>query len=662
MAASRKPPRVRANHQDFQLRNLRIIEPNEVTHLGDTGVETDSRMPPKVTSELLRQLRQAMRNSEYVTEPIQAYIIPSGDAHQSEYIAPCDCRRAFVSGFDGSAGTAIITEEHAAMWTDGRYFLQAAKQMDSNWTLMKMGLKDTPTQEDWLVSVLPEGSRVGVDPLIIPTDYWKKMAKVLRSAGHHLIPVKENLVDKIWTDRPERPCKPLLTLGVDYTGISWKDKVADLRLKMAERNVMWFVVTALDEIAWLFNLRGSDVEHNPVFFSYAIIGLETIMLFIDGDRIDAPSVKEHLLLDLGLEAEYRIQVHPYKSILSELKALCADLSPREKVWVSDKASYAVSETIPKDHRCCMPYTPICIAKAVKNSAESEGMRRAHIKDAVALCELFNWLEKEVPKGGVTEISAADKAEEFRRQQADFVDLSFPTISSTGPNGAIIHYAPVPETNRTLSLDEVYLIDSGAQYKDGTTDVTRTMHFGTPTAYEKECFTYVLKGHIAVSAAVFPTGTKGHLLDSFARSALWDSGLDYLHGTGHGVGSFLNVHEGPCGISYKTFSDEPLEAGMIVTDEPGYYEDGAFGIRIENVVLVVPVKTKYNFNNRGSLTFEPLTLVPIQTKMIDVDSLTDKEELWNGILPARSLFCLFQLTGWLRCKGMKPHRCEQELLA
>ncbi|ELV14030.1 Xaa-Pro aminopeptidase 1, partial [Tupaia chinensis] len=575
---------LRANHQDFQLRNLRIIEPHEVTHSGDTRVETDNGMAPKVTSELLRQLRQAMRNSEYVIEPIQAYIIPSGDAHQSEYIAPCDCRRAFVSGFDGSAGTAIITEDHAAMWTDGRYFLQAAKQMDSNWTLMKMGLKDTPTQEDWLVSVLPEGSRVGVDPLIIPTDYWKKMAKVLRSAGHHLIPVKENLVDKIWTDRPERPCKPLLTLGLDYTGISWKEKVADLRLKMAERNVVWFVVTALDEIAWLFNLRGSDVEHNPVFFSYAILGLETIMLFIDGERIDAPSVKEHLLLDLGQEAEFRIQVLPYKSILSELKALCANLSPREKVWVSDKASYAVSEAIPKDHRCCMPYTPICIAKAVKNSAESEGMRRAH-----------------VPKGGVTEISAADKAEEFRRQQADFVDLSFPTISSTGPNGAIIHYAPVPETNRTLSLNEVYLIDSGAQYKDGTTDVTRTMHFGTPTAYEKECFTYVLKGHIAVSAAIFPTGTKGHLLDSFARSALWDSGLDYLHGTGHGVGSFLNVHEGPCGISYKTFSDEPLEAGMIVTDEPGYYEDGAFGIRIENVVLVVPVKTKCDWLNSYHLT-------------------------------------------------------------
>uniref|UniRef100_A0A8C0E007 X-prolyl aminopeptidase 1 n=1 Tax=Balaenoptera musculus TaxID=9771 RepID=A0A8C0E007_BALMU len=573
-----------ANYQDFQLKNLRIIEPNEATHSGHPGVETDSRMAPKVTSELLRQLRQAMRNLEYVTEPIQAYIIPSGDAHQKPFSSLCS----------PAVGTAIVTEEHAAMWTDGRYFLQAAKQMDSNWTLMKMGLKDTPTQEDWLVSTT----------CVFSSDYWKKMAK-------------ENLVDKIWTDRPERPCKPLITLGLDYTG-----QVVDLRLKMAERNVVWFVVTALDEIAC--ECSGFTVG---VCYPVSALVLWESVLFIDGDRTDVPSVKEHLLLDLGLEAEYRIQVLPYKSILSELKTLCASLSPREKVWVSDKASYAVSEAIPKDHRCCMPYTPICIAKAVKNSAESEGMRRAHIKDAVALCELFNWLEKEVPKGGVTEISAADKAEEFRRQQADFVDLSFPTISSTGPNGAIIHYAPVPETNRTLSLDEVYLIDSGAQYKDGTTDVTRTMHFGTPTAYEKECFTYVLKGHIAVSAAVFPTGTKGHLLDSFARSALWDSGLDYLHGTGHGVGSFLNVHEGPCGISYKTFSDEPLEAGMIVTDEPGYYEDGAFGIRIENVVLVVPVKTKYNFSNRGSLTFDPLTLVPIQTKMIDVDSLTDKECDW-----------------------------------
>uniref|UniRef100_A0A8C8RK10 Xaa-Pro aminopeptidase 1 n=1 Tax=Pelusios castaneus TaxID=367368 RepID=A0A8C8RK10_9SAUR len=584
-------------------------------------------MSPKITTEVLRQLRQVMKSSRYVAEPLQAYIVPSGDAHQSEYIAPCDCRRAFISGFDGSAGTAIVTEQKAALWTDGRYFLQAAQQMDSNWTLMKMGLKDTPTQEDWLVSVLPEGSKVGVDPFIIPDDQWKRMSKALKSAGHILVPVKENLIDAIWVDRPQRPCKPLMTLGLTYTGLGWKEKITALRAKMVERKVLWLVVTALDEVAWLFNLRGSDVEYNPVFFAYTVIGIDTIRLFINCDRMADPSVREHLLLDSTLDAEFKIQVMPYESILMELQAICVGLSHKEKVWLSDKVSYALTEAIPKVHRYLTPYTPICIAKAVKNAAETEGMRRAHIKDAVALCELFNWLEKEVPKGSVTEISAADKAEEFRSQQYDFVDLSFATISSTGPNGAIIHYKPAPETNRSLSVTEIYLLDSGAQYKDGTTDVTRTMHFGIPSAYEKECFTYVLKGHIAVSAAIFPNGTKGHLLDSFARSALWDCGLDYLHGTGHGVGCFLNVHEGPCGISYKTFADEPLEAGMIVSDEPGYYEDESFGIRIENVVLTIPVKTKYNFSNRGSLTFEPLTLVPIQTKMIDVSLLTQKERDW-----------------------------------
>ncbi|XP_061492045.1 xaa-Pro aminopeptidase 1 isoform X3 [Rhineura floridana] len=554
-------------------------------------------MAPKITTELLRQLRQAMRNSKYVPEPIQAYIVPSGDAHQSEYSAPCDCRREFICGFDGSAGTTIITAQDAAMWTDGRYFLQAAEQMDTNWTLMMM-------------------------------DQWKRMCKVLKSAGHALVPVKDNLIDVIWADRPPRPCKPLMTLGLSYTGMSWKDKITALRGKMAERKALWFVVTALDEVAWLFNLRGSDVEYNPVFFAYAIIGTNTIRLFIDGDRMADPVVREHLLLDSAQDPESSIQVLPYDSILTVLKSICDSLSRHEKVWLSDKASYALTQAIPKDHRYLTPYTPICIAKAVKNASEGEGMRRAHIKDAVALCELFNWLEKEVPKGNITEIIAADKAEEFRRQQKNFVDLSFGTISSTGPNGAIIHYKPTPETNRTLSMNEIYLLDSGAQYKrDGTTDVTRTMHFGTPTAYEKECFTYVLKGHIAVSAAIFPNGTKGHLLDSFARSALWDQGLDYLHGTGHGVGAFLNVHEGPCGISYKTFADEPLEAGMIVSDEPGYYEADSFGIRIENVVIVIPVKTKYNFSNRGSLTFEPLTLVPIQTKMIHVHLLTPKECDW-----------------------------------
>ncbi|KAI4874035.1 hypothetical protein NFI96_019580 [Prochilodus magdalenae] len=834
-------------------------------------------MSPKITVELLRQLRQAMKSSKYITEPIQAYIIPSGDAHQSEYIAPCDCRREFICGFNGSAGTAIVTEQHAAMWTDGRYFLQASQQMDNNWTLMKMGLKETPSQEDWLISILPDNSKVGVDPWIIAADQWKTMAKALNSAGHSLVAVQENLIDAIWEDRLARPSTQLIALGLKYTGsdeqdlnqtvttkrvrtdvelnystltfpqklwhiveseiytsirwhrlgtcvvidvdlfkaevlsrqgdskifetsvmksfmrqlnlygfrrvrsleggntfvdqpesaakevyynsffrqghpellfhvsrrlqvkakqgfkprptafttlgqtprpglseeslldgtempldlcssqnavcearskndevsftaessldctlqalldnlitttgvhlnttllqtilaawisrhlqemvvevmvpeggLSWQDKIVQLRGKMAERKISWFVVTALDEIAWLLNLRGSDIEYNPVFFAYAIVGINSIRLFLDEKRVVDPVVREHLELDSPSKPELKVQCLPYESIYTELQAVCSALGPKEKVWISDKASCALTQAIPKIHRSPIPYTPLCLAKAVKNPTEIQGMRMAHIKDAVALCELFAWLEKEIPKGTVTEISAADKAEEFRSQQKDFVGLSFPTISSVGPNGAIIHYTPLPETNRTLSLNEVYLIDSGAQYMDGTTDVTRTMHFGTPSDYEKECFTYVLKGHIAVSAAVFPNGTKGHLLDSFARAALWDSGLDYLHGTGHGVGCFLNVHEGPCGISYKTFADEPLEAGMILSDEPGYYEDGSFGIRLENVVLVVPTKPKYNYRNRGSLTFEPLTLVPIQVKMISTDLLTQKERDW-----------------------------------
>uniref|UniRef100_A0AAY4DW09 Xaa-Pro aminopeptidase 1 n=1 Tax=Denticeps clupeoides TaxID=299321 RepID=A0AAY4DW09_9TELE len=580
-------------------------------------------MSPKITVELLRQLRQAMKNSKYIAEPIQAYIVPSGDAHQSEYISPCDCRREFICGFNGSAGIAIVTEQHAAMWTDGRYFLQASQQMDNNWTLMKMGLKETPSQEDWLIGILPENSRVGVDPWIIAADQWKNMFKALAGAGHSLVAVQDNLIDAIWDGRPHRPSTQLITLGLRYTGLTWQDKVTALRAKMSERKISWFVVTALDEIAWLFNLRGSDIEYNPVFFAYAIVGLSTLRLFVDQKRLADPAVREHLQLDTTSQPEMSIQAAPYESVYTELLAICAALGPKDKVWISDKASCALTQVIPKAHRTLIPYTPICLAKAVKNATEIEGMKMAHD---------VHFINLQIPKGMVTEISAADKAEEYRSQQKDFVGLSFPTISSVGPNGAIIHYRPLPETNRTLSLNELYLIDSGAQYMDGTTDVTRTVHFGTPSAFEKECFTSVLKGHIAVSAAVFPNGTKGHLLDSFARAALWDSGLDYLHGTGHGVGCFLNVHEGPCGISYKTFADEPLEAGMIVSDEPGYYEDGSFGIRIENVVLVVPTKTKHNYRNRGSLTFEPLTLVPIQLKMIDTDQLTKRESSRSSLSP------------------------------
>ncbi|XP_072094981.1 xaa-Pro aminopeptidase 1 isoform X2 [Mobula birostris] len=587
-------------------------------------VKAERIMSPKVTTELLKQLRQVMKQMK---EPIQALIVPSGDNHQSEYIAPCDRRREFLSGFDGSAGTAIVTEEYAAMWTDGRYFLQAAQQMDKNWILMKLGLKSTPSQEDWLIKVLPEQSKVGVDPFIIAYDQWKTLSKALKNAGHILVPMEENLADMIWKDQPSRPCKPLLVMDLSYTGMSWQDKIVQQRAKMAEKNASWLVITALDEVAWLFNLRGSDIDYNPVFFAFAIIGLDSIRLFINEKHMEDPAVREHLQLDSNAAPDFRVHILPYGSVLSELRAICSNMNSKEKVWISSKASHALSEAIPKMLRLQTVYTPVCIAKAIKNPTEIEGMRRAHIKDAVALCELFAWLEKEVPKGKITEIDAADKVAELRSQQEKFVGLSFSSISSSGPNSAVIHYRPIPSTNRTLSTNEIYLLDSGAQYRDGTTDVTRTMHFGTPTEFEKECFTYVLKGHICLGSAIFPSGTKGHLIDSFARASLWEHGLDYLHGTGHGVGSFLNVHEGPCGISYKTFADEPLQAGMILSDEPGYYEDGSFGIRIESIFLTVPAKTKYQYLNRESLRFEALTLVPIQSKMVNVELLTEKERDW-----------------------------------
>ncbi|XP_046542342.1 xaa-Pro aminopeptidase 1-like [Haliotis rubra] len=527
-------------------------------------------MTVRSTTASLSKLRALMKNISYVNEPIHAYIVPTGDAHQSEYVADCDTRRAYISGFTGSAGTAIVTESKAALWTDGRYFLQAERQLDNNWTLMKTGLKDTPTQAEWLVKELPTEGRVGVDPFLFSVEQWKPLSKELKSNGHNLVQVSQNLVDMVWEDRPPPPNNPLLVLGQEYTGQTWQEKVKRVREKLHSKQATAIVVTALDEIAWLFNLRGSDIQYNPVFFSYSVITF-------DG--------------------------------------------------VYEKSSYALVSLIPKV-RITIPPSPVAAFKAVKNTVEIQGMRRAHIKDAVAVCEFFHWLEKDLSNGTITEVSAADKLEDFRRQQEDFVSLSFDTISSIGPDGAIIHYKPSAETDKPITSDQIYLCDSGAQYRDGTTDITRTVHFGCPTKYEQECFTRVLKGHINLSRTVFPNEVKGHNLDTLARVALWEVGLDYLHGTGHGVGAFLNVHEGPCGISPRvSLSEIPLEEGMILSDEPGYYEDGKFGVRLESLVLVVKADTKYNFKKKGFLTFEPITLVPIQTKLIDPSLLAEQEIDW-----------------------------------
>jgi len=580
----------------------------------------------KQTGHLLRQLRSLMRNKSQLNEAIQAYIIPSGDAHQNEYLASCDLRREFISGFSGSSGTAVVTETKAALWTDGRYYLQAESQLDSNWILMKDGLPNTPTKEQWLIEVLPTGSKVGVDPWVITHGGWYKMLQELSAAGLSLVFTEKNLVDLVWEDhgRPDPPSEGLMVLDIAFTGKSWQEKVQEVRAALAKKKADILVVTALDEIAWLLNLRGSDVVFNPVFFAYVMIKQDELLLFINESKIDK-AISKHLGLDNSEDASNKnVTVSSYEGIWDAVNEAANNGS---RIWLSSSSSAALARLAPKTRLISEP-SPLAHSKAVKNPVEIEGMRQAHIRDAIALCEYFSWLEHEVPKNSVTEISGAAKLEELRREQENFVSLSFETISAVGSNGAIIHYRPAEETNRVITNQELYLCDSGAQFKDGTTDVTRTWHFGIPTKWQRECFTRVLKGHIALARAVFPNKTTGHRLDTLARKALWDTGLDYLHGTGHGIGSFLNVHEGPQSISYRSRENEAsLEAGMMVTDEPGYYEDGAFGIRIESVLLVKPIELENNFKNRGYLCFEPITLFPIQTKLLSPTMLTCEEIEW-----------------------------------
>ncbi|XP_044750322.1 xaa-Pro aminopeptidase ApepP [Coccinella septempunctata] len=577
-------------------------------------------MPPKPTGHLLKQLRELMVNNRYVKEPLQAYIIPSSDAHSSEYIAACDQYRAFISGFTGSAGTAVVTQDRACLWTDARYYLQASQQLDENWTLMKEGESSTPSISAWLSKNLPDGSNVGVDPRLFMLLKWNIVNRQLVSCGHKLVPVLTNLTSILWTDRPVRPSNKVFPLGIKYTGKTIAEKLEIIVRDMKEKNCTTLVISTLDDVAWTLNLRGSDIEYNPLFFAYLVIKRGQVAIFINLNQL-SPEVNKHLTEEMG---RFTFSVHPYEEIDEYLKQC-----EKEKVWFSDSINYHLNSLVPK-HNQHIEISPTTLLKAVKNPTEVQGMRNAHIKDGAALCCYLAWLEENVPKGGVTEMSGAAKLEEFRKLQDDFMGLSFPTISSSGPNGAIIHYQPTKASDRPIMTDSLYLCDSGAQFKDGTTDVTRTVHFGTPTSHEMECFTRVLKGQLKLGNAIFPLKIKGNYLDSFARQFLWEVGLDYGHGTSHGIGSFLNVHEGPMGISWRPYPEDPgLEPNMFLSNEPGFYEDGNFGIRLEDIVQIVPASLPYNFNNRGFLTFETITLCPKQTKLIDIELITNEEiELLN----------------------------------
>ncbi|KDQ60006.1 hypothetical protein JAAARDRAFT_711428 [Jaapia argillacea MUCL 33604] len=571
------------------------------------------------TTKRLEALRGLMSGGKV---SVDAYVVPSEDQHSSEYLAHCDERRAFISGFNGSAGCAVITKDQAYLFTDGRYFLQAEKQLDKNWTLMKQGLADVPTWKEFVSKRLETKTRLGIDPSLISAGDAQSFEDGLNTRDSTLVSLEQNLVDIVWgSERPSRPKSAVEPLDVKYAGQAHHDKIAKVREELEKKKVKALVVTMLDEVAWLFNLRGSDIDFNPVFFAYAVVTPSTTSLFIDPAQV-SDAVRAHLGDD--------IEIRTYDEFFGYLKGLGEELKlgKDEKVLIGDKSSQAVANALGKDN-IKIARSPIASLKSIKNSTEVEGFRACHIRDGAALAKYFAWLEEELTvKGneGLSEWKAAEKLEGYRSEGALFKGLSFTTISSTGPNGAIIHYSPDPNDCAIIKKDQIYLCDSGGQYLDGTTDVTRTWHFGTPTAEEKRAFTRVLQGHIAIDKAVFPNGTTG--TDSWARRALWEDGLDYRHGTGHGVGHFLNVHEGPHGIGvHITYNSTPLKAGMTVSNEPGYYADGKFGIRIENIVIVQEAKTPNNFGDKGFLSFEHVTVCPIHKKLIDTELLTAQEKTW-----------------------------------
>ncbi|KAF8156834.1 Creatinase/aminopeptidase [Crassisporium funariophilum] len=583
-----------------------------ITTMGAAGQHTVH------TTDRLAKLRELMKKKDV---DVQAFVVPSEDQHSSEYLAHSDERRAFISGFNGSAGCAIITLEKAFLFTDGRYFLQAGKQLDQNWTLMKQGLPDVPTWQEFLHKNLDPSTKIGIDATLIAASDAESLNKQLSAKDSQLVSLKQNLVDAVWEERPSRPANKVFHLDEKYSGQSHVDKIKKVREELGKQKAKAIVVTMLDEVAWLFNLRGSDIDFNPVFFAYAVVTTDTVTLFIKKDQLSEDAVTY-----LG----DHVEIKPYDAFFSHLNGLAGTLKLTDdsKILLGDRASLAVAEALGKGTYTIVR-SPITDLKAIKNATELEGFRQSHIRDGAALARYFSWLEEQLNAGvQLSESQGSDQLEKFRSELDMFQGLSFTTISSTGPNGAIIHYSPDPNDCDIIKKDQVYLCDSGAQFLDGTTDVTRTWHFGTPTDEEKRAFTRVLQGHISIDTAIFPTGTTGYIIDSFARRALWQDGLDYRHGTGHGVGHYLNVHEGPHGIGTRiSLNASPLKAGMTISNEPGYYADGRFGIRIENIVLVREAKTPNNFGDKGYLGFENVTMCPIHKKLIDTKLLTAEERIW-----------------------------------
>ena len=562
-------------------------------------------------ADRLSALREQLKRDR-----LDGFVVPLTDEHMSEYVGSYAKRLEWLTGFKGSAGSAVVLPEAAAIFTDGRYTLQVRSQVSgSEWSYESV--PETSAAE-WLREHAPQGARIGYDPWLHTGDWVKQAREQLAAKGAELVAVGVNPIDRVWADRPE-PSKARLVVQRDQlAGRSSADKRQEMADWLAENKADAVVLAALDSIAWTFNLRGADVSHTPVALAYALVNRDgTAELFVDPDKV-GDEVKAHL--GNGVRLHDRADFEDY---LKGLKGRHVAVDPERSVAAIEQALDEAGASVWRVR------DPAVLPKAIKNKAEIAGHQAAQARDGAAIARFLRWVEAEAPSGKLDELNASDRLRHFREEGGMLKDLSFDTISGSGANGAIVHYKASPETNRPIVMNSLYLVDSGGQYEDGTTDITRTLAIGEPTAEMRDRFTRVLQGHIAIATALFPKGTRGSQLDSFARRALWEAGVDYAHGTGHGVGAFLSVHEGPQRISPvgsgQSGGDEPLAAGMILSNEPGYYKTGEYGIRIENLVLVV--EQVVDGAEKEMLGFETLTFAPIERRLVATDMLSARERKW-----------------------------------
>lgn len=556
----------------------------------------------------LARLRELMKR-----EHLSAFIFPSTDAHQSEYVADHWRGREWISGFNGSAGTAVVTIKSAALWTDSRYFLAAKEQLEgTEYQLMRLKMEGTPTIAEWLGKELQDvqSPEVGLDGMVNSYNYVKDLSYSLRKLGGITLRTNLDPLEQIWENRPSLPANPVEIQPLEYAGETLASKVARIRKSLRGLHADGMLVSALDDIAWTLNLRGTDVHCNPVFVSYLLIESDKVSLFVDDNKL-SPEVKQYL-------QDNQVSLYKYNKVEKCLESY----SEYNILLDGDETSYYLWKTV-KCQEIVAAASPIPAMKAVKNEAEIEGYRSAMLKDGVAMVKFLKWLKPAVEAGGQTEISIDEKLTSLRAEQKLFRDISFDTIAGYAQHGAIVHYEATPETDVVLKPEGLILIDSGAQYQDGTTDITRTIALGAVSEEMKHIYTLVLKAHIQLELAKFPDGASGTQLDAVGRECMWREGYNFLHGTGHGVGSYLCVHEGPHQIRME-WMPTPLRAGMTLTDEPGLYLAGKFGVRIENTVLI----SDYMSTEFGKfLQIEPLTLCPIDTTPIDVDMLLPEEIDW-----------------------------------